>query len=258
MPAAKQDASSEPLEPSATAEPRADRRVAYKRLAAERAVELVTPGMVIGLGGGTTALVALELLAQRLRDGRLHDVLGVPCAEVVADEARQLGIPLTSLEQHPVLDVTIDGADEVDPELRLIKGGGGALLREKIVAQASRREVIVVDASKLSPRLGTRHTLPVEVAAFGWTAQRAFLDGLGARVELRREQDGRPFHTDQGNLLLDCAFGPIEGPDELASLLAARAGIVEHGLFVGLATDLIVGGPNGVDHRSRAVGSRGG
>jgi ribose 5-phosphate isomerase A len=253
VPAAQQDASSEPLEPSATADPGADQREAYKRLAAERAVELVTPGMVVGLGGGTTARVALELLAQRLRDGRLRDVMGVPCAEVVADEARQLGIPLTSLEQHPTLDLTIDGADEVDLDLRLIKGGGGALLREKIVAQASRREVIVVDESKLSPRLGTRHTLPVEVTPFGWRVQRAFLEGLGARVELRLELDGRPFHTDQGDLLLDCAFGPLERPDELASQLAARAGIVEHGLFIGLATDLIVGGATGVEHRTRGT-----
>ena len=239
------DASSEPLEPTATAASDVDRREAFKRLAAERAVELVASGMVIGLGGGSTARVALELLAERLRDGRLHDVVGVPCAEIVADEARQLGIPLTALEQHPVLDLTIDGADEVDPELRLIKGGGGALLREKIVAQNSRREVIVVDDSKLSARLGTRHAVPVEVTPFGWATQRAFLEDLGARVELRLEVDGRPFHTDQGGLLLDCAFGPIERPEELAAQLAGRAGIVEHGLFIGLASEVIAAGPGG-------------
>ncbi|MGZ6297040.1 MAG: ribose-5-phosphate isomerase RpiA [Candidatus Limnocylindrales bacterium] len=229
-----------------------DARAAFKRQAAERAVELIEPGMVVGLGGGTTAHFALQALALLLRTGALHDVLGVACTGEVEAEARRLGIPLATLDDHPTIDLTIDGADEVDPQLRLIKGGGGALLREKIVAQASRREVIVIDESKLSPRLGTRHALPVEVVPFGWTTQRAFLEGLGGRVELRLLADGRAFRTDQGNLILDCAFGPLEHPDELAARLAGRAGIAEHGLFIGLATDLIVAGPDGVELHRRA------
>ncbi len=237
----------QPLQPSP-----ADQRDLQKRLAAERAVEFVEPGMVVGLGGGTTALLALRRLAELLRTGALQDVRGVPCALAVEVEARRLGIPLVTLEERPTIDLTIDGADEVDPQLRLIKGGGGALLREKIVAQASRREVIVVDQAKLSPRLGSRHALPVEVVPFGWQGQRRYLEELGARVELRLRPDGQPFRTDQANLLLDCAFGPLERPEELAERLAARAGIVEHGLFIGLASDLLVGGPGGVEHRTRA------
>ncbi len=160
-------------------------------------------------------------------------------------------MPLTTLEEEPVLDVTIDGADEVAPDLSLIKGGGGALLREKIVAQASRRVVIVVDAGKLSPRLGTRWPLPVEVLPFGWRSQALFLESLGARVTVRQRAGGEPFHTDQGNLVLDCGFGPIDRPEDLASRLGTRAGVVGHGLFLSLTTDLVVAGPDGVEHRSR-------
>lgn len=236
----------EPLEPSPS-----DQRDRYKRLAAERAVEFVQPGMVLGLGGGSTARYALHRLAELLREGSLSDIVGVPCAREVEDEARRLGIPLVTLDERPTIDMTIDGADEVDPQMRLIKGGGGALLREKIVAQASRRELIAVDQAKLSPRLGTRHPLPVEVVPFGWQVLRVYLEALGARVVLRLRPDGRPFRTDQANLILDCAFGPLERPEELAERLAARAGIVEHGLFIDLATDLLVGGPDGVEHRTR-------
>jgi ribose 5-phosphate isomerase A len=137
-----------------------------------------------------------------------------------------------------MVDLTIDGADEVDPELNLIKGGGGALLHEKIVAQASLREVIIVDESKLSPALGTHWALPVEVIPFGWHAQRRFLESLGARITVRQQRDGTPFRTDQGNLMLDCVFGPIQQPMELAAKLDAATGIVEHGLFLGLATEV--------------------
>jgi ribose 5-phosphate isomerase A len=158
-------------------------------------------------------------------------------------------VPLTTLEEHPVVDLTIDGADEVDPELRLIKGGGGALLREKIVAEASRREFIVVDVGKLSPRLGTRWPVPVEVLPFGWRSQALFLEGLGARITRREGRDGTPFRTDQGNFILDCAFGPLERPEELAARLEARAGIMAHGLFLGLTSELWVAGPTGVEHR---------
>lgn len=220
-----------------------------KRRAAERAVEFVTSGMVVGLGGGTTALFAVRHLAALLREGRLRDIVGVPCGDQVAAAAAELGLPLATLEEHPTVDLTIDGADEVDGDLRLIKGGGGALLREKIVAQASTREVIVVDASKLSDRLGTHHPVPVEVVPFGWRTQLAYLEALGARPTLRVDPTGRPVLTDQGNLLLDLIVGPLDDPGELARQLEARAGIVEHGLFIGLATDLIVAGPNGIVHR---------
>ncbi len=222
-----------------------------KRQAAERAVELVRPGMVIGLGHGSTARYALLRIAALLRSGELRDIRGVPCSSQVEKEAGELGIPLTTLEEHPVLDLTIDGADEVDPELNLIKGGGGALLREKIVAQASRREAIVVDEGKLSSALGTRCALPVEVVPFGWRTQVRFLEGLQAKVALRLGPDGAPFRTDQGNFVLDCRFGPILDPYALARELEARAGIVAHGLFLDLATDLFVAGPAGVRHHQR-------
>ncbi len=149
------------------------------------------------------------------------------------------------------LDLVIDGADEVDPALDVIKGGGGALLREKIVAQASRRVVIVADASKLSPRLGTQWPVPVEVLSFGWRSQARFLASLGAAWTIRRSPDGSQFVTDSGNMILDCAFGPIADAPGLAATLGARAGIVEHGLFIGLATDLVVAGPDGIEHRIR-------
>jgi ribose 5-phosphate isomerase A len=222
-----------------------------KRQAAEHAVEFVESGMVVGLGGGSTAALAVRRLAQLLSTGQLRDVLGVPCSLQVEAEARRLGIPLTTLEQHPVVDLTIDGADEVDPNLDLIKGGGGALLHEKIVAQASRREIIVVDEAKLSPMLGTHRPLPVEVVPFGWGSQIAYLESLGARPALRRNDDGTPFKTDQGNLILDCDFGPISQPAQLATRLGERAGIVEHGLFLGLATEVIAAGAGGIRHLRR-------
>lgn len=216
-----------------------------KRLAAEQAVELIEPGMVVGLGVGTTAIHAVRKIAALLREGRLEGVIGVPCAAKVEAEARRLGIPLTRLDDVAQVDLTIDGADEVDPLLNLIKGGGGALLREKIVAQSSRREVIVVDAGKLVPQLGSNYALPVEVVEFGWGTTARWIGGLGAEVRLRHTPEGAPYRTDQGNLILDCAFGPIADPVALAATLAARAGIVEHGLFIGLATDLVVAHADG-------------
>jgi ribose 5-phosphate isomerase A len=224
------------------------------RLAAAHAVTLVRSGMVLGLGSGRTASFALEALASRLKRGELSDIRGVPCSSQTADEARRLGVPLVALEGGTRIDLTIDGADEVDPALELIKGGGGALLREKIVAQASAREVIVVDERKLSPRLGTHRALPVEVVAFGFRRQMSFLEELGAasrRVTLRLTPLGEPYQTDEGHLILDCAFGPIEDLGGLARALEARAGIVGHGLFLDLATDLIVAGPSGIRHLRR-------
>ncbi|GAB4273836.1 MAG: ribose-5-phosphate isomerase RpiA [Deferrisomatales bacterium] len=222
-----------------------------KRLAAERAVDLVEPGMIVGLGHGSTALLALRRLAERLRAGRLRGVAGVPCSTYVESEALRLGVPLTTLDAHPEVDLTIDGADEVSPSLDLVKGAGGALLREKIVAQVSRREVIVVDDAKLSPALGTRCPVPVEVVPFGCRPQIAFLESLGARVRARKVDPRTLQLTDQGNLILDCDFGPIEDPPALAARLDARAGVVGHGLFLGLATDVLVAGADGVRHLRR-------
>ncbi len=223
----------------------------FKRLAGEYAVRFVASGMVVGLGHGSTAIFALRRIARMLQTGELRDVMGVPCSRQVEAEARRLGIPLTTLEEHPVVDLTIDGADEVDPHLDLIKGGGGALLREKIVAQASRREIIVVDDSKLSPALGTRWAVPVEVVPFGWRTQQLYLESLGATVTVRRQEGGHPFRTDQGNLILDAHFGPIADPPRLAAQLERRAGIVAHGLFLALATDVVVVGAEGLRHMRR-------
>ena len=222
-----------------------------KERAAERAVEFVKPGMVVGLGHGSTTTFAVRRIAELLQAGGLKNTLGVACSIHVEKEARHLGIPLTTLEEHPVIDLTIDGADEVDPNLDLIKGGGGALLREKIVAQASRREIIVIDESKLSPALGTRWAVPVEVVPFGWRTQSLYLKSLGAGVKLRQDGNRKTFTTDQGNLILDCQFGPLLQPAKLAAKLNSRTGIVEHGLFLGLATDLIVAGAEGVRHIER-------
>ncbi len=220
----------------------------WKRAAAVRATEWVRNGMVVGLGAGSTALFAVQRIASLIASGELSDILGVPCSRAVGTAAERLGIALTTLEAHPVIDVTIDGADEVDPRLALIKGGGGALLREKIVAQASRREIIVVDGSKSSPMLGMRRWLPVEVVPFGWRSQARYLESLGAQVRVRAGRTGTPFRTDQNNLILDCAFGPIRDPRALSRVLSERAGIVEHGLFVDLVTDLIVADEDGARH----------
>ncbi len=214
---------------------------ALKRAAGEHAVRFVESGMVVGLGHGSTAIFAVRKIAALLRSGELREIVGIPCSSDVEREARELGIPLTTLAAHPEIDVTIDGADEVDPALNVIKGGGGALLREKIVAQATRREVIVVDESKLSPVLGTQWAVPVEVVSFGWRTQIQFVVSLGADVSVRERSDGSPFLTDQGNLILDCAFGPIDDLAGLAQALEARAGIVAHGLFLGLVSDVVVG-----------------
>ena len=224
---------------------------ALKQQAAERAVAYVESGMIVGLGEGSTAAFAVRRIARLLRDGHLRNILGVPCSCKVEARARDLGIPLTTLNEHPIIDLTIDGADEVDPDLNMIKGGGGALLREKIVAQVSRREVIAVDESKLSPALGTHWPVPVEVARFDWRVQVAYLESLGAKPALRLTDDGTPFETDQGNLILDCDFGPIPDPARLAQSLKAHSGIVEHGLFLGLATEVVVASAEGVRHVKR-------
>jgi ribose 5-phosphate isomerase A len=216
--------------------------------------------MIVGLGTGSTAIYATRRLWQLLRDGTLRDVVAVATSRSTAQAAQELGIPLLADDFAGEIDVTIDGADEAlsGPDLHLIKGGGGALLREKIVAESSRRWVVVVDDSKLSARLGTQRPVPVEVVQFGWRRQAEYLRGLGADFTLRMQSGGIPFLTDQGNLLLDCAFGPIADPAALAVAIRARAGVVEHGLFIGLTSDLIVAGAGGVRHLHPSGGSTSG
>lgn len=231
--------------------PSSDPQIQYKQAAALRAVEFIHSGMKVGLGTGSTAIFATRRIGELLRAGQLRDIVAFATSKATDAEARRLGIPMLSDDLSETLDVTIDGADEVDPQLNVIKGGGGALLREKIVAQASAREIIVADETKLSPRLGTRFPVPVEVLPFGWRSQAQFLESLGARYTIRQNQDGTPFVTDSGNMILDCNFGPIADAKKLAEALAGRAGIVEHGLFIGLVTDLIVAGADGIRHRVR-------
>jgi ribose 5-phosphate isomerase A len=220
-----------------------------KRQAAVCAVEhYVYSGMVVGLGTGSTAAYAVAELGARLQDGRLRDIVGIATSEATARLARESGIPLTTLEAHPTVDVTIDGADEVDPALNLIKGLGGALLREKVVATASRRNVIIVDGSKWVERLGTRAPLPVEVVPFGWSVHLSFFEELGATPNLRHGDNGAPFVTDNGHYIVDCRFPEgLSDPQAVARALEERPGIVEHGLFLGLATDVVIATPQGTE-----------
>jgi ribose 5-phosphate isomerase A len=219
--------------------------------AARAAIDLIQSGMVIGLGHGSTVEHAVEALAKLLDRGAIKDIVAVACSKKTESMALQLGISLVDLNDRLVIDMTIDGADEVDPALNLIKGGGGALMREKIVAQASKREVIIVDETKLSDMLGTRQPVPIEVSPFGWRTQQSFVAGIGYTADLRQSIGGEPYQTDQGNFILDCTFGPIEDPAGLSRRLEARAGILEHGLFIELATDVIVASEKGLEHLKR-------
>lgn len=209
-----------------------------KRLAAQRSLEYVHDGMCLGLGSGSTAAIMLELLGQRVREGLR--VRGVPTSETSRQLAAREGIPLVGFDEISQLDLTIDGADEVDRDLNLIKGGGGALLREKIVASLSQRVVIIVDSHKQVQRLGA-FALPIEVVQFAWRPLAERLGKLGVQPVLRPDRNGQPLVTDEGNFILDCAFGRIDDPVALAALLNQLPGVVEHGLFVGLAHTVIVG-----------------
>lgn len=224
-----------------------------KQMAAERGASLVESGMVLGLGSGSTATLAVQAIGRRLREGSLRNVVGVPSSSAIAAVARESGVPLTTLDQHPILDLDLDGADEVDPNLNLIKGLGGALLWEKVVAVASRRVVIFVDESKLVDRLGTKAPLPVEVIPFGWRTHLAFIESQRGKPELRTMPDGRPFVTDEGNYILHCRFDGIADPAGLDAKLLTRAGVVGTGLFLGIAHQVIIGRPTGVEVRTRSV-----
>lgn len=218
----------------------------YRQRAAERALDYVENGMAIGLGTGSTASCMLRELAARLAEGRLHRIVGVPTSEQTAALARKLGIPLTTLEQHPSLDLALDGADEIDPHLRLIKGLGGAMLREKIVAASAQRFIVMASFSKRVERLGERSPLPVEVVAFGMPLCMRRLAALGAEPALRRDHTGAPFVTDEGNLILDSHFGIIDDPEALAAAICAIPGVVAHGLFLGMASLAVIAGPDGI------------
>ncbi|PKQ01853.1 MAG: ribose 5-phosphate isomerase A [Alphaproteobacteria bacterium HGW-Alphaproteobacteria-12] len=221
-----------------------------KKAAASRALDFVKPGMVLGLGTGSTAEHFVRVLGAKVADGL--DIAGVPTSERTAKLAASLGIPLTNLDDTPQLDITVDGADELDRDLRLIKGGGGALLREKIVATASTRMIVIADASKLVATLGA-FPLPVEVIPFGCAvtaariAQVASAFGCTGKVVRRADEYGEPFFTDSENFIYDCSFGTIPDPDGLAAGLNRIAGVVDNGLFIGIAALAIVGTPTGTD-----------
>ena len=230
---------------AASAKP--DPQAALKKEAGEYAVSrYVRSGMTVGLGTGSTSIFAIRRIGEMLKSGELKNLVGFATSRASWDAAVELDIPMLTEDLPKNIDVTIDGADEVDPQLNLIKGGGGALLREKLVAQASAKEIIIVDESKLSPCLGTKHTLPVEVMHFGWRSQARFLQSLGAKYVIRQTASGEEYRTDQGNMILDCNFGPITDLTKLARALDARAGIIEHGLFLNLASVAIVASPSGV------------
>lgn len=216
-----------------------------KRVAAERAAEFLEDVKVLGLGSGSTAARFAEVIAERRAGGELADLVAVPTSLQTEELARKLGIPLSTLEEHPSVDLTVDGADEVDPNLDLIKGGGGALTREKIVASASRRVIIVVDDSKLVARLGDTWPVPVEVVRFGWRATQVHLAALCEEPFLRRD-GGEHFVTDQGNLIIDCGFpSGLEDPYAFAEQVSRLPGVVEHGLFLGMAERVVVGSEEG-------------
>ncbi|HEY8032018.1 MAG TPA: ribose-5-phosphate isomerase RpiA [Methylocella sp.] len=221
-----------------------------KRLAAAKALELITPGMRLGLGTGTTAAIFVELLAGQVAGGL--NVICVPTSERTRTLAELHAIPVASIDDLPELDLTVDGADEFDPKLRLIKGGGGALLREKIIAVASKRMVVIADSSKSVAVLG-KFPLPVEVNVFGLAVTRRMIlaaaraCGCEGEVRLRKTPGGQAFVSDNAHYIVDCFFGAIADPDHLADRLAAIPGVVEHGLFIGIAKAVISAGPAGID-----------
>ena len=218
----------------------------YKQAAAESAVAQVMDGMIVGLGTGSTAALAVSALGKRVQQGLR--VIGIPTSDATAEQARGLGIPLSTLAKHAEVDLTMDGADEVElGTLNLIKGHGGALLREKIVAGASARLIIIVDETKLVERLGVHCAVPAEVVPFGWQAAAKKLAQLGAHPSLRKSAGGEPFITDGGHYILDCTFGAIPFPADLAKQLDSVIGLVEHGLFIGMTYQAIVGGKHGVN-----------
>jgi len=218
-----------------------------KQRAAAAAAELITDGMILGLGTGTTASYLVQILGERVRQGLR--IQGVPTSEATRQLAIAEGVPLTTLEEQPVLDLCLDGADEVDPDLNLIKGGGGALLREKIVASAARQRIMMVDVSKCVDCLGA-FPLAVEVIPFGWEVTRRQLEQFGG-VPTLRQREGKPFVTDQGHYIIDCALSRIEDVPKLNHQLNQLPGVVENGLFVDMTDRLIIGSPDGITEKKK-------
>ena len=215
-----------------------------KRLAGEKALEKFKDGMIIGLGTGSTVEYSLKKLGKLVRDGL--KIKGIPTSVHTKRIANEEKIPLTTLEENPEIDITIDGADEVDSNLNLIKGGGGALTREKIIAFNSKKVIIVIDDSKVVKALGIDFPLPVEVTKFGWTSTKKTLEKLDCNVELREIMENEPFITDNGNYILDCEFEKIDDPPQLEMDINIIPGVVENGLFIGLVDEVIVGGKQGI------------
>jgi ribose 5-phosphate isomerase A len=209
-----------------------------KQAAARAGLKFIHDGDVVGLGTGSTAAYVIQFLGQQIREGL--KIRGIPTSETTRDLAEHAGIPLSSFEEVNEVDVAIDGADEIDPDLNLIKGGGGALLREKIVASAARKFVVIADSSKQVPALGA-FPLPVEVIPFAESLLARRITGLGAKVTVRKDSAGHPFRTDEGHHILDCHFGRIDDPAALARTLGDMPGVVEHGLFVGMADVVLIG-----------------
>jgi len=219
-----------------------------KNKAAVEAVKNVESGMVLGLGTGLTANFAIREISRLLKEGSLKDIVGIPSSNQTEKLALELGIPLITFEQKSEIDLNIDGADEVDPDLNLIKGGGGALLREKIIAQSSTRNIIVIDEQKMSQKLGTKWAVPVEIIEFAYKPVTKYLEDLGAEVTLRKNQNGEIFKTDHGNIIAGCNFGQIENLNELNQALNSKAGIIEHGLFIGITDEVIIGKPDTIEY----------
>ena len=226
----------------------------WKKCAAEAAAQIVEDGMTLGLGTGSTAALFVSALARRLVAEGLR-VTGIPTSKQTAELARRLNVPLVTFAERAEIDLTVDGADEIEAgALNLIKGHGGALLREKIVAAASKRMVVIADETKLVERLGSRHSVPVEVVQFGWEVTEEKLRQLGAATSLRRGEDAKPFLTDTGNFIIDCSFGPMDNPKEIAHRLDHVVGLVEHGLFLGFASQVFLGGRDGLKILEREPG----
>ena len=218
----------------------AEKSELLKRKAAEKAFEFIESGMVLGFGTGSTFKHVLDILAEKLNSIEIENIIGIPTSEKTLALAEKLNIPCGKLFDYPILDLTIDGADEVDRKLNLIKGGGGALLHEKIIAQSSKKYIIIVDESKISNALGEKWHVPIEVVKMAMEVETNYLQSLGAKVILRKTDDGQPFITDEGNYILDANFGVIRKPKKLARKLEKRAGIVEHGLFIGMVDQVIM------------------
>ena len=220
-----------------------------KELVGRASARFVNEGNIVGLGTGSTAVYAVQAVADRVKAGL--KILCIPTSVRTKDQATSLGIPLTTLDEHQEIDLTIDGADEIDPNLCLIKGGGGALLREKIIASASRKMVVIADSTKLVPVLG-KFPLPVEVVGFAQAVVAKKIEAMGAEVSLRKDAAGKIYITDEGHHILDCKFGQIPDPPALARKLSDIPGVMEHGLFIGLASLVLIGKGNVVEEIRRA------